>query len=319
MFRRNPTNRHFYKKQFPSQTHPSIFQNWRPYTISMQIQGQPEEAKGVDVTYTNDPVEAEAWLRNNVVDIDTRALGFDMEWKPQFIKKKHGGKENRTAVLQLSTETATLVLHIIHMPTPPRYLVDILVNEFIVKVGSSIGPDVNKLLRDIGLPCKGVLELVDLASRAGYTKEHGRGLRTLSRNVLEIQISKPRHISMSNWENLPLTHSQIHYAAIDAWIGIMLYSHMQKKILENRAKCEVDSLIDVQSRELTVLYCNVCGKKCKGESKLQEHLANVQHPKCPNCGMMFVFAISKIHSKNCRGPMGHLPQNIVPVQAKTML
>ena len=306
---RHTTHRNFYKQtsQIPSRNNI----NARPYTISIDIEGQPEQARGVHVTYTNDPLEAEAWLRNNVIDIESRALGFDIEWKPQFIKKKLGGKENKTAVLQLSTETAVLVLHIIHVKTLPRYLVDILADQNIFKVGCGIRSDVLKLLKDTGLQCKGVIELTELASRSGYTKEHGQGLKKLADNVLGIEMNKPKNVQLSNWETLPLRHGQIRYAALDAWIGIKLHSHMQKKIRRGQTtQSEIDGLVqNVQPSDIEVFCCDVCGKKCKGREKLQEHLANAGHSECPKCGKMFVFTVTRKHRNVCTGSERHSSQS----------
>ena len=303
------SHRNFYKQTSQIPSHRTY--NARPYTISMAIEGQPEQARGVQVTYTNDPVEAEAWLRNNVIDIESRALGFDIEWKPQFIKKKLGGKENKTAVLQLSTETAVLVLHIIHVKTLPRYLPDILADQNIFKVGCGIRSDVLKLLKDTGLQCKGVVDLAELASRSGYTKEHGQGLKKLANSVLGIEMNKPKKVQLSNWEILPLKHGQIHYAALDAWIGIKLHSHMQKKIRSGQTRLsEIDGLVqNVQPSDIEVFFCDVCGKKCKGQEKLQEHIANAGHSECPKCGKMFVFTVSRKHRKVCPGSVGHSSQS----------
>ena len=310
---KHATHRNFYKQtsQIPSQNINNARSNARLFTITRDIEDQPEQARGVHVTYTNDPVEVEAWLRNNVMDIDTRALGFDIEWKPQFIKKKLGGKENKTAVVQLSTETAVLVLHIIHVKTLPRHLVDVLANQDILKVGCGIHPDVIKLLKDTGLQCKGAIDLVELASRSGYTKQHGQGLKTLAMSVLGIEMIKPKKVQLSNWENLPLSYNQICYAALDAWVGIKLHSHMQKKMKnEQTAESEIDGLVlDVQPSDTVVVYCNVCGKKCKGQGKLQEHMANAGHSQCPKCGMMFVFTVTRKHRNMCSGSEGHSSQS----------
>jgi hypothetical protein len=276
----------------------------------MDIEGQPEQARGVHVTYTNEPVEAEAWLRNNVMDVETRALGFDIEWKPQFVKKKLGGKENKTAVIQLSTETAVLVLHIIHVKTLPRYLVDILADQNILKVGCGIRTDVVKLLRDTGLQCKGVVDLVDLAARSGYSKEHGQGLKKLANSVLGIEMNKPKKVQLSNWETLPLTRGQIRYAALDAWIGIKLHSQMRKKMKSSQITLsEIDGLRDAHPSVPAVVCCNVCGKKCKSQQKLQEHLANAGHSQCPRCGQMFVLTVPRKHLNSCTGPEGHSSQS----------
>lgn len=304
--------RHFNKQQSHHSHVPRHDQDVRPHTIVMKFD-QPEQARGVEATYTTDPVEAEAWLRNNVIDVNETALGFDMEWKPQFVKKKLGGKENRTAVLQLSTETSCLVLHIIHIKAFPRYLVDIIGNQNIAKVGCGIRQDINKLFRDTGLRCKGAVELVQLASKIGCTKEQGLGLKALSKNLLGIEIEKPKRIQMSNWESLPLHRCQIHYAALDAWMGIELYLHMKGELVDGgQIVCEPEPAkslplvsepepaksLSLQSSYTTV-YCHVCGKKCIGQSGLQEHLANTPHTACPQCGRMFVREVSKKHLRKC--------------------
>ena len=36
----------------------------------------PYPAEGVEVVYTTDPIEVEAWLRNNVIDCSAQAVGF---------------------------------------------------------------------------------------------------------------------------------------------------------------------------------------------------------------------------------------------------
>ncbi|XP_028393467.1 Werner Syndrome-like exonuclease [Dendronephthya gigantea] len=301
------SHRNFYKQtsQIPHNNQERCMPSrpQRPYTIRMEIEGSPEQARGVQVTYTNDPIETDAWLRNNIMDTDCRAIGFDMEWRPQFVKKKLGGKENKTAVLQLSTETDSLVCHLKHVKPLPRYLPEVLANENIRKVGCGIRPDVIKLLKDTGLQCKGAVDLAELAKISGYTKEHGQGLKTLANNLLGLELNKPKSVKLSNWEKLPLKQGQIRYAALDAWVGIKLYLHMLKT-MDNKAnvKSEVDGLFNVEPSDLVVVHCNVCGKKCKGDRKLQEHLANAGHSKCPKCGMMFVFSVTRKHHKKCIGP-----------------
>ena len=297
-------------RQLPGQDHHN-FNNARPYTIAMEIQDRPEQARRVHITYTNDPIEAEAWLRNNVIDLGSTALGFDIECKPQFVKKKLGGKENKTAVLQLSTEVSVLVLHIKHVQTLPRHLAEILANHSILKVGCGIRHDVIKLLKDTRLQCKGAIDLVDVASKSGYTKQHGLGLKNLAKNLLGIEMAKPKQIQLSNWEILPLRESQIHYAALDAWVGIKLYSHMHNKMLNDckNAKSEIDGLIDVSPSGIVLMVCNVCGKKCKGQKKFEEHMANAGHTQCTKCGKMFVFTVTRKHRNSCVGAEGQCTQS----------
>ena len=175
--------------------------------------------------------------------------------------------------------------------------------------------DVIKLLKDTGLRCKGAIDLPDLASKSGYTKERGMGLKALAKNLLGVELNKPKSVQLSNWEYLPLNRGQIIYAALDAWVGIKLYSHLQNTTNDGKTnngqdgKCEIDGLIDVKPSDIEIVCCSVCGKKCKGESKLQEHLAKAGHMQCTNCGKMFVFHVTRKHRNTCVGSDGHSSQS----------
>lgn len=186
-------------------------------------------AEGVEVVYTVDPVEAIAWLRNNIVDCSAQAVGFDIEWKPQFVSKKKGGVENKTAVLQLGVESSCLVLHLCNMKSPPKLLRSILNDKKILKVGSGILLDVAKLKRDTGLICLGLVDTQKMAKSVGNAPQK-LGLQALAEHFLGINLDKPKTVSKSNWEKYPLTIRQIHYAALDAWIGFKIYQHMKSAI-----------------------------------------------------------------------------------------
>ena len=294
--RKRETQRNFNKKQSCHDQTLAV----RPFTEEVELD-KPEQAKGVKATYTNDPLEGEAWLRNNVINARETALGFDMEWRPQFLKKKLGGKENRTAVLQLSTQSACLVLHIFHAEVLPKYLSEILRNEDIVKVGCGIHRDVVKLLRDTGLHCKGVVDLGQLASKIGCTKDQGLSLKALGQNLLGLEMGKQKKVQLSNWEEIPLQRNQIIYAALDAWVGIKLYLYIKGNLRDGEITCLPESaLLSSNGNNTKKVYCNVCGKKCKGEIGLKDHIANTAHTACIICGKMFVNQVSEKHLRKCR-------------------
>ena len=77
--------------------------------------------------------------------------------------------------MQLSTKTDTLVLHLFHIHTIPKHLVEVLTDDSIIKVGCGIHSDVAKLLRDSGLQCKGALDLAHLALKSGHNNQSGGG------------------------------------------------------------------------------------------------------------------------------------------------
>ncbi len=189
---------------------------------------RPVEASGVEVVYTNDVFEAESWLKTNIVNCSARAVGFDIEWKPQSVSKKDGGIENKTAVLQLGVEKSCLVLHIYHMSELPKLLISILRDENILKCGVGIKEDALKLHRDKGLVCKGMADIQAMAMKSlGIPASAPKlGLKTLAKRYLDIELEKSKEVATSDWENFPLQLSQIEYAALDAWAGVKIYKVM---------------------------------------------------------------------------------------------
>ncbi|OJT06153.1 hypothetical protein TRAPUB_2973 [Trametes pubescens] len=70
-----------------------------------------------------------------VAQLNSKVLGFDLEWKPNFIK---GRPENPVALVQLASADLVLLIHIFHMPTFPERLRDLLADETVVKAGVGI-------------------------------------------------------------------------------------------------------------------------------------------------------------------------------------
>ena len=46
-----------------------------------------------------------------------------------------------------------------------------------------------------------------------------KGIQKLVWSELRIDVSKPKQVQRSNWENRTLSQDQIRYAALDAWAG----------------------------------------------------------------------------------------------------
>ncbi|CAH3163409.1 unnamed protein product [Porites evermanni] len=187
----------------------------------------PLLAQGVKVVYTTDALEAEKWLKYNVIDCPTQvsAVGFDIEWKPQFVSKKYGGTENETAVVQLAVENSCLVLHVYYMDRLPKSLKLVLRDKDILKVGSDIQKDGSKLKRDLGLVLEGLADIQLMAKKIDPSMRK-TGLKALAQTFLGIELNKKT--AKSNWEKYPLTFTQIEYAALDAWIGLKIFQEMKR-------------------------------------------------------------------------------------------
>ncbi len=146
-----------------------------------------------------------------------KLLGFDTETRPTFRKGEH----YLPALIQLAGEKAVYLFQLkcLGLPGP---LVSILEDQNIIKAGVSIDYDIAELKHLADFEPGGFIDLGDVAKDLGV-KNHG--LRGLSAVVLGFRISKGA--STSNWENRNLTHSQIKYAATDAWVGRELYQKLE--------------------------------------------------------------------------------------------
>lgn len=141
-------------------------------------------------------------------------LGFDTETRPTF--KKGVGLQD-PALLQLATHQKVYLIQINIIPFGEE-LAQILADENIIKAGVAINDDLNALSKIFPFKAANVVDLARLANRKGL---QAQGLRTITANLLHYRISK--NAQCSNWSSLSLTHTQIRYAATDAWLGLIIY------------------------------------------------------------------------------------------------
>ena len=100
----------------------------------------------------------------------------------------------------------------------------LLANERVLLTGVGIANDANKLHDDYGLTLAGVVELNAVAGDVLSSRHaaQNRSLSSLSELVLRQHLAKPPDLRTSNWENHPLSPSQVGYAATDAFVGLAL-------------------------------------------------------------------------------------------------
>eukprot|EP01018_Ginkgo_biloba_P010980 Gb_21005 [translate_table: standard] len=179
-----------------------------------------ERVIGVTVTY--DGHVAGTWINQQR---GQNIFGLDMEWRPSFRK----GCENKTALLQLCTETSCLIIQLLFADFIPEVLVSFLRDPDVKLVGVGIENDVVKLRRDHGLECKGQVELTHLAARRLEKEELEKvGLKRLASEVLGLSLLKPKKITMSNWSVKQLSRQQIEYACIDAFVSFAIGNKLLK-------------------------------------------------------------------------------------------
>ncbi|KAJ3381602.1 hypothetical protein HDU92_005234 [Lobulomyces angularis] len=155
------------------------------------------------------------------------ALGFDIEWEVDSVK---GKCLNKTAVVQLSNETTILIFHLVKM-TFPLQLREILENGSIIKAGINIKQDCQKLYKDYNINSNGLLDLKDLAKQLpNEEKENSFSLQSLLERHCRYTIEKNEGSARcSNWERIPLTATQLRYAANDCYAHFCIFQSLIKK------------------------------------------------------------------------------------------
>ncbi|EDO33962.1 predicted protein [Nematostella vectensis] len=251
--------------------------------IATRVFTLPSPASGVEVVYTKCPNDADLWIHKNI-NSSTLAIGMDIEWRPQFIPKKLGGKENKTATLQLAVNHSCLVLHLFHMRLDllPRSLLNVLGNIRILKVGSGISGDAVKLLRDTEILCNGRSD-TQVYAKVLALNQDGTGLKKLAKTILGIELDKPKYISLSNWELFPLTYEQASYAALDAWVSFKLFVELKQRLHKSglvRKTGEqhlIETGVPMGKKAEAMVSCKSCGKKYKSKAALLEHIEVKSH------------------------------------------
>ncbi len=162
---------------------------------------------------TDDYIDAVEYLRSQKI------LGFDTETKPSFHANE---KRNKVALLQLSGDTRAVLFRLTHIGLPAE-IISILSDPKIVKVGAAIHDDIKGLQHYKKFEAGGFVDLQILGKFWGITE---KSVRKMAAIILNMRVSKSQQLS--NWESQELSHAQIQYAAIDAWVCFKMYVRLQE-------------------------------------------------------------------------------------------
>ena len=145
-------------------------------------------------------------------------LGYDTEWRPVGM-----GGDGATALVQLATPSAVLLIPLAHLPARPRALQALLRDPGTCLTGVGVLEDVHKsgsseqagaCAVDVSAAAHRVHELVPAEL---VTKK--LGLAYLVELMGGPQLRKPQNVTLSNWAQYPLSDVQRQYAAMDAFAG----------------------------------------------------------------------------------------------------
>ncbi len=156
-------------------------------------------------------------------------IGIDCEWKPSISKLEIN---TGVSIMQLSNENYACVIDMIKLQNN-KYFLEKLNEVFINKkiVSFDFDNDLQKLnskFKDIFFSRQVNIESVDL-HKILITKYKELNIKSLTDTVKHF-MKEPlcKSEQSSNWENRPLRLRQLHYAALDAYVLVMLYNIMTK-------------------------------------------------------------------------------------------
>lgn len=147
-------------------------------------------------------------------------IGFDSETRPTFKK----GRQNKIALIQLST-VDTCFLFRTNLIGIPDCLSSILSSADITKIGLSVHDDFSAINSLRKIKPQNFVELQQMVKSYGI---QDASLQRIYGILFEKRISKRQRLS--NWEADILSDAQKHYAALDAWACLRIYS----KLIENK-------------------------------------------------------------------------------------
>ncbi|MFB2651504.1 3'-5' exonuclease [Shewanella seohaensis] len=151
-------------------------------------------------------------------------LGFDTETRASF----EPGVQHPLSLVQLATSDTCYLFQRAVLGERLAELKPLLENEQILKVGIGLRGDGQALKRDWDIQVFPRLDLNWAMAQLGAGKE--MGTRQLVAALLHKRIDKPKKITLSNWQLVPLSQAQIQYAALDALAANLCFWQLIDKL-----------------------------------------------------------------------------------------
>ncbi|KAF3670583.1 putative Werner Syndrome-like exonuclease-like [Capsicum annuum] len=173
------------------------------------------DGQTIVTTVTNKAAVANEWASKMLTKYAGKqtVVGLDIEWRPNFSPYSN----NKSATLQLCIDYMCLIVQLLHLDQIPQTLKNFLANPNFIFVGVEVGEDILKLKNEYGFVCSNKADIRDVAKNKWPGRYSLPGLKDLASDICGLSVPKPEHISMSNWEAMDLSISQVEYACIDAY------------------------------------------------------------------------------------------------------
>ncbi|TRM60154.1 hypothetical protein BD626DRAFT_571934 [Schizophyllum amplum] len=161
---------------------------------------------GARLSYCRTTSEADA----SIARISSAVVGFDMEWKPNFVK---GELPNRVALVQVANDREIVLVQISSMKSFPERLQQLLGDPNVVKTGVGVDGDVKKLFQDWSISVNNVVDLSLLARSIDNANWKGK---------YNTPVALARLVEF--YEARELVKGKVTHAANDAHCGWVLYT-----------------------------------------------------------------------------------------------
>lgn len=160
---------------------------------------------------------ADAMVEAEEILLGHKLLGVDTETRPAFSK----GVSYKMALLQVSTEDVAVLFRLNKIDLSDK-IKAILQDEKVKKIGAALRDDIRGLQNSQGkITVRG---FVDLQNEVGKWGIEDKSVKKMAGIVLGVKVSKAQRLS--NWEAVALTPAQQLYAAIDAWVCLIIYKKL---------------------------------------------------------------------------------------------
>ena len=149
--------------------------------------------------------------------MNARAVGFDTESKPTFLK---GQKSEGPHVLQFATLEKAFIFQAHFVESHP-VIIEALKSAELTKIGFGLGGDLHQISSRFGIRPASIVDLDRSFKKLGY--RNSIGAKTAVAMLFNRKLQKSKSVTTSNWAARDLSERQLLYAANDAYAAIRIF------------------------------------------------------------------------------------------------